>query len=64
MSKRNKKRSVLKKRKRRMNYNGIKPGNLVQWQGMKYKVVALLKHDCLLLDSGAKPQAKECERLE
>ena len=40
MSKRNKKRSVLKKRKRRINYNGIKPGNLVQWQGMKYKVVA------------------------
>ena len=27
MSKRNKKRSVLKKRKRRMNYNGIKAGN-------------------------------------
>ena len=54
----------MKKRKRRMNYNGIKPGNLVQWQGMKYKVVALLKQGCLLLDNGAKPQAKECERLE
>ena len=64
MSKRNKKRSVLKKRKRRMNYNGIKPGNLVQWQGMKYKVVALLKQGYLLLDNGAKPKAKECERLE
>ena len=25
---------------------------------MKYKVVALLKHGCLLLDNGEKPQAK------
>ena len=64
MSKRNKKRSVLKKRKRRMNYNGIKPGNLVQWQGMKYKAVALLKQGCLLLDNGAKPQAKERDCFE
>lgn len=43
MSKRNKKRSVLKKRKRRMNYNKIKAGNLVRWHDMGYKVVALLK---------------------
>lgn len=63
MSKRNKKRSVLKKRKRRMNYNGIKAGDFIKWHDMKYKVVALLKHGCLLLDNGAKPQAKECERL-
>lgn len=54
----------LKKRLRKRNYNGIKAGNLVIWQGMKYKVIALLKHGCLLLDNGVKPQAKECERIE
>ena len=64
MSKRNKKRSVLKKRKRRMNYNGIKAGDFIKWHDMKYKVVALLKQGCLLLDNGAKPQAKECELIE
>lgn len=64
MSKRNKKRSTLKKRKRRMNYNGIKAGNSVIWHDMKYKVVALLKHGCLLLDNGAKPEARECEPIE
>ena len=64
MSKRNKKRSTLKKRKRRMNYNGIKAGNSVIWHGMKYKVVAFLKQGCVLLDNGAKPEAKECDPIE
>lgn len=64
MNKRNKKRRVLKNRKRRMNYNGIKAGNSVIWHDMKYKVVALLKHGCLLLDNGAKPEARECEMVE
>lgn len=64
MSKRNKKRRVLKKRKRRTNYNGIKAGNSVIWHDMKYKVVALLKQGCLLLDNGAKPEAWECEPIE
>ena len=55
---------MLKKRKRRMNYNGIKAGDFIKWHDMKYKVVALLKQGCLLLDNGAKPQVKECERIE
>lgn len=49
--------------KRRMNHNEIKSGDFVMWKNMKYKVIALLKQGCLLLDNGAKPEAKECERL-
>lgn len=64
MSKKNKKCSVLKKRKRRMNYNGIKAGNLVRWHDTEYKVVALLKQGYLLLDNGERLMDKECERIE
>ena len=64
MSKRNKKRSTLKKRKQRMNYNGIKPSDEVIYQENKYKVIAYRKNSLLLLDNGREIPAKECERLE
>lgn len=64
MSKRNKKRSTLKKRKRRMNYNGIKTGQTVMFNESKYKVVALKKGGALMLDNGQVVLAKECEKIE
>ena len=64
MSKRNKKRSVLKKRKRRMHYNGIKAGDLVTLGKKQYKVVALKKQRYLLLDNGLQVEAKQCVKVK
>ena len=64
MSKRNKKRSTLKKRKCRMNHNGIKVGQNVMLNESKYKVVALKKCGALMLDNGQVVLAKECEKIE
>lgn len=64
MSKRNKKRSTLKKRKRRMNYNAIKAGDLVTLGKKQYKVVALKKQGYLLLDNGLQVEAKQCVKTK
>ena len=64
MSKRNKKRSTLKRRKRRINYNGIKAGQNVMFNESKYKVMALKKNGALMLDNGQIVLAKECEKIE
>lgn len=64
MSKRNKKRSTLKKRKRRMNYNGIKAGDFVTLGKKQYKVAALKKEGYLLLDNGLQVEAKQCVKIK
>lgn len=64
MSKRNKKRSMLKKRKRKMNYNGIKAGDLVLVGNMQYKVVALKKQGLLILDNGDNVESKKCQKVK
>lgn len=64
MSKRNKKRSVLKKRKRRMHYNSIKAGDFVMLDDKQYKVAALKKQGNLLLDNGMQVEAKKCTKVK
>lgn len=64
MSKRNKKRSVLKKRKRRMHYNDIKAGDFVMLDDKQYKVAALNKQGNLLLDNGMQVEAKKCTKVK
>lgn len=64
MSKRNKKRSMLKKRKRKMNYNGIKVGDSVLVGDMQYKVVALKKQGLLMLDNGDNVESQKCQKVK
>lgn len=64
MSKRNKKRSVLKRRKRRMYYNGIKAGDFVMLDDKQYKVVALKKQGFLLLANGMQIEAQKCTKVK
>ena len=54
----------MKRRKRRMNYNGIKAGQNFIFNESKYKVMALKKDGALMLDSGQAVLAKECEKIE
>ena len=54
-----KKRSVLKRRKRRMHYNGIKAGDFVMLDDKQYRVVTLKKQSLLLLANGMQIEAQK-----
>lgn len=59
MSKRNKKRSAIKKKHRRMKYYGLSVGSQVTYNGQSLLVKQLLKNDQVLLSDGSIALAKQ-----